>query len=129
MALAGTRHLRSHSPGFIHAYRTEGVAGYEVGGEANGFRGGIGVGGRSGDRNEFGGGNEEVNFDEKGDGAGTTTGMEADQGPQDANENGKRGTGSGRVEERRVCARKPKTVVDVMWKTGVTWAKGIETKT
>ena len=129
MALAGTRQLRSHGPGSIQAHRTEGVAGYEVGGVANGFRGGIRVGDRNGDWNGFGGGNGDVNVDGKGDGAGTTTGMEANQGPQDANENGKRGTGSGRVEERRVCARKPKTVVDVMWKTGVTWAKGIETKT
>ena len=41
MALAGTRKLRSQGTGPIHAHRTEGVTGYEVGKEATGFRGGI----------------------------------------------------------------------------------------
>ena len=44
------------------------------------------------------------------------------------NRNRRRGTGSGRVDERRVCARKPRRVVDIMWKTGKTWAEGEETK-
>ena len=42
---------------------------------------------------------------------------------------GKRATGPGRVEERRVCARKSRRVVDVMWKTGETWAEGGKSKT
>ena len=41
VALAGTRQLRSQGTGSIHAYRTEGVTGYKVGKETNGFRGGI----------------------------------------------------------------------------------------
>ena len=114
MALAGTRRLCSQGLGSIHAHLTEGVAWYEVEDEANGFRGGIRVGDRNRDRNRFGGGNGDVNVDGEGDGAGTTTGMEANQGPQDGNENGRRGTGSGRVEERRVCASKPRRVVNAM---------------
>ena len=114
VALAGTRRLCSQGLVSIHAHRTEGVAWYEVGDEANGFRGGIRVGDRNRDRNRFGGGNGDVNVDGEGGGAGTTTGMEANQGPQDGNENGRRGTGSRRVEERRVCASKPRRVVNAM---------------
>ena len=30
--------------------------------------------------------------------------------------------GAGRVGERRICQTKPRRAVDVMWKTGKTWA-------
>ena len=54
---AGTRQLGSQGPGSIHAHRTDGVLGCQVGDEANGFRRGIRVGDRKGDRNGVGGGN------------------------------------------------------------------------
>ena len=128
MALAGTRQLRSQDPGSIHAHRTEGVTGCKVGDEANGLRGEVKVGDRNRDRNGVGGGNGDVNVDGQGDGAGTTTGVEANQGTQDGNENERRDTGLGRVGERQTCAWKPRRGVDVMWKTGETWAKRIKTK-
>ena len=127
VALGCTQKLLSQGPGSIPAHRTEGVTGYEVG--ANGFRGGIRVGDRNGDRNGVGGGNGDVNIDEKGDGAGTRTGVEANHRTQDRNENGRRGTGSGRVEERRVCAKKLRRDVDVMWKTRETWPERIKIQT
>ena len=37
---------------------------------------------------------------------------------------GRRGTGSGRVKERRRRARNSRRVIDVMWETGETWAEG-----
>ena len=123
VALAGTRQLYSKGPGSIHAPRTEKITGCEVGDKANGLRGRI----RVGDRNKDGNGN--VNVDGEGDGAGTTTGVEANERAQDGNENGKRGTGPGRVVERRVCARKPKRVFHIRWKTGETWAERRKNKT
>ena len=69
-----------------------------------------------------------MNVDGEGDGAGTTTGVEAYQVMQDGNENAKRGTGPGRVDERRKYARKPRRVVGIMWKMGDTWAGGMKTK-
>ena len=59
------------------------------------------------------------NVDGEGDGEGTKTWVEANEG----NEDGRRGTGSRRENERRICARKPRKVVDVMWETGETWAE------
>ena len=56
------------------------------------------------------------------------TEVEANEGTQDGNKNGKRGTGPESGEERRICARKPRRVVDIMWKSGETWAKGAKTK-
>ena len=32
------------------------------------------------------------------------------------------------MDERRVCAKKPRRVVGIMWKTGETWAEGEKTK-
>ena len=48
-----------------------------------------------------------MNVDEEGDGAGTRTGVGANQRTQDGNEKGKRGTGPGSVEESRIRARNP----------------------
>ena len=100
VALAGTRQLRSQGPGSTHAHRTEGVPGCEVGDEANGFRGGIRDGDRNGDPNGVGGGNRDVNVDGHRNGARTTTGVEANQGTQDGNENRRRGTRLGRGEAK-----------------------------
>ena len=94
VALAGTRQLRSQGPGSIQAHRTEGVTGCEVGEETNASRVGRGIGNRNGDLNEVGCGNGKGN--------------------------GKRGTRPGRVQEMRVCPRKPRRVVDIIWKTGET---------
>ena len=38
--------------------------------------------------------------------------------------NRRRGTGSGRVDERLKCARKLRRVVDIMWRTKEAWAEG-----
>ena len=63
------------------------------------------------------------NVDGEGDGEGTKTWVEANEGTQHGNENGRRGTGSRREDEGRIYARKPRKVVDVMWETGETWAE------
>ena len=70
-----------------------------------------------------------MNVDREEDGAGSKTRVEAiERGTLDGNENGRRGTGSRCVEERRICARKPRRVVDIMWEMGKTWAKAEKTK-
>ena len=43
-------------------------------------------------------------------------------GTRDGNENGS-GDEAVRVEKKRACATQPRRVVDVMWKTGKTWAE------
>ena len=123
---------------YVHAHRTKEEIGGEGLEEANGVMGGIRVGGGNGDGNGVGGrnavgngvggGNRDVNVVRVGDGAGTRTGVEANEGAHDGNEDGKRGIRSGRVEERRICAGKPRRVVDMMWKMGSTWAEGEKTK-
>ena len=90
MALAGTRQLRSQGPVCVHKHRTEGITGCEGRKDANG----------NGDGNRLGGGNEAVNNDGEGDGAGTRTTVEAYEGTLDENGDEQRGTGLGRVEER-----------------------------
>ena len=70
-----------------------------------------------------------MNVDGQGDGTGTVSGVEANQGTQNENENERRGTGPGRVQERQICARKPTRVVDVTLKTRETWAEGIRQNT
>ena len=134
LMISADRRCRLRAPG-SSACKARGLythiepSGCEVGDETNGFRSGLKVGDGNGDGNGVGSGNGDVSVDGEGDGAGTTTGVEGNQGTQDWNENGRRGTGSGRVEERRVCASKPRRVVDVMWITGETWAEEIKTKT
>ena len=71
MAFAGTRQLRLHGAGSIDTHHTEEVSRCEVGEETYGFRGGIRVGNRNGDRHGVGGGNGDVNVGGEGDGAGT----------------------------------------------------------
>ena len=139
MAFACTQQLQLHGPVSVHADRTKEEIGCEGLEEANGVMGGIRVGGGNGDGNGVGGrnavgngvggGNRDVNVVRVGDGAGTRTGVEANEGAHDGNEDGKRGIGSGRVEERRICAGKPRRVVDMMWKMGSTWAEGEKNKT
>ena len=70
-----------------------------------------------------------MNVDGQRDGTGTASGVEANQGTQDENENERRGTGPGRVQERQICARKPTRAVDVTLKTRETWAEGIRQNT
>ena len=102
VALAGTRQLRSQGLVPIHAHRSEGVTGSERRKGANGVEGGIGVGGGNGDGNGVGGGNGNRD----GGVTGTGTGVEANEGAQDENEDGSgsgdgAGTGTGtRVETR-----------------------------
>ena len=88
VALAGTWKLRLQCPMHVHAHHTKGVTGFEGREGANGVEGGIGV--RGGNRGVNGNGDE--------DGAGTRTGVEANERTQDGNGDGSadgavRGTG------------------------------------
>ena len=58
-----TLQLRSQGPVYVHAHRTEGVAGSKRREGANGVGGRIGVGGGNKDGNGVGGGNGDVNGD------------------------------------------------------------------
>ena len=100
------------SPGVLHAHRTEEVAGPRGREGENGVGGGIGVGGGNVDGNGVGGGNRDVNGDENGDGAGTETRVETNEGMQDENgaesEDGVGSeTGTGLEAHRRACCDKP----------------------
>ena len=80
LALAGTRQLCSQGLGPVHTHRTEGVTRSEEREGANGVGDEIGVGGDNGDGHEVRGGN--------GDGDGAGTGVEANKGAQNGNEDG-----------------------------------------
>ena len=89
-ALAGTQKLCSQGLVPVHTHRTEGVTGSEGRERKNGVGGGIGVGGENGDGNGGGDGDGDGDGDddEAGTGTGTATGVEANEGAQDGNEDG-----------------------------------------
>ena len=118
MALVGTRQLCLQGPVCVHTHRTERVTGCEGREDAS----------ENGDGDGVWDENKDVNNDGKGDGAGTRTVVEANEGTQDENGDEQRGTILGRVKERRVCAKKNRRVVGMVWKKGEIWAEGKNTK-
>ena len=97
-----------------HAYRTKWVIGYVGREDANGVRSGIRLEGGKGEGNGVGGGNGDVNVDGEEDGAGTRSVVESNEETQGGNEDGRQGTGLGRVEDIKICAGKPRRVVGIM---------------
>ena len=79
-------------------------------GSGNGDGNGVGVG--NGVGNGVGGGDRDVNVVREGDGAGTRTGVEANEGTHDENEDGRREIGSGRVEETNMRRNTQKSCGD-----------------
>ena len=65
-------------------------------------------------------GDKDVSIDREEDKEGWRTRVEVNEGTQDGNDD-ESGDGAGRMEERGICARKPRRVLDVMCKTVETW--------